>query len=161
MRLLALDQSSRITGYAVFIDNKLETYGKIDLKDDDIGIRLNSLRDQIALLIMNYGIDEVAFEDIYMDGQKINNVSTFKILAEVFGVCYELFTDLNISNTAVLAGTWKSTLGIKGKTRPEQKKAAQEWVKANYNVAPTQDEVDAICIGAHILKTKRKTFNWQ
>jgi len=68
MRLLALDQSSRITGYAVFIDDKLETYGKIDLKDDDIGIRLNSLRDQIALLIMNYGIDEVAFEDIYMDG---------------------------------------------------------------------------------------------
>lgn len=161
MRLLALDQSSRITGYAVFIDDKLETYGKIDLKDDDIGIRLNSLRDQIALLIMNYGIDEVAFEDIYMDGQKINNVSTFKILAEVFGVCYELFTDLNISNTAVLAGTWKSTLGIKGKTRPEQKKAAQEWVKANYNVAPTQDEVDAICIGAHILKAKQKTFNWQ
>lgn len=161
MRLLALDQSSRITGYAIFIDNELEAYGKIDLKDDDIGVRLNSLRDQIALLIMNYGIDEVAFEDIYMDGQKINNVSTFKILAEVFGVCYELFTDLDIPNTAVLAGTWKSTLGIKGKTRPEQKQQAQEWVKANYNITPSQDECDAICIGAHVLKTKNSKFNWQ
>lgn len=161
MRLLALDQSSRITGYAIFIDNELEAYGKIDLKDDDIGIRLNSLRDQIALLIMNYGIDEVAFEDIYMDGQKINNVSTFKILAEVFGVCYELFTDLDIPNTAVLAGTWKSTLGIKGKTRPEQKQQAQEWVKANYNIDVMQDIADAICIGAHVLKTKNSKFNWQ
>jgi hypothetical protein len=25
---------------------------------------------------------------------------------------------------AILAGTWKSTLGIKGKTRPEQKRNA-------------------------------------
>jgi len=32
---------------------------------------------------------------------------------------------MEIKNTAVLAGTWKSTLGIKGKTRPEQKRAAQ------------------------------------
>jgi len=54
-----------------------------------------------------------------MDGQRVNNVSTFKILAEVFGVIYELATELEIPNTPVLAGTWKSTLGIKGKTRPE------------------------------------------
>jgi len=40
MRLLALDQSSHISGYAVFIDGKLKTYGKIDLKDSDVGIRL-------------------------------------------------------------------------------------------------------------------------
>jgi len=32
MRLLALDQSSRVSGYAIFIDDKLETYGKIELK---------------------------------------------------------------------------------------------------------------------------------
>jgi Holliday junction resolvasome RuvABC endonuclease subunit len=88
-------------------------------------LRLNQLRDKIVELIMNFDIDEVAFEDIYMDGQRVNNVATFKVLAEVFGVCYELFTDMEIKNTAVLAGTWKSTLGIKGKTRPEQKRAAQ------------------------------------
>jgi len=54
-----------------------------------------------------------------MDGHKVDNVSTFKVLAEVFGVCDELFTEMEIKNTAVLAGTWKSTLGVKGKTRPE------------------------------------------
>jgi len=97
----------------------LEDFGKIDLDNPDVGIRLNQLRDQITKLILDFDIDEVAFEDIYMDGQKINNVSTFKVLAEVFGVCDELFTELKIKHTAVLAGTWKSTLGIKGKTRPE------------------------------------------
>ena len=40
MRLLSLDQSSKVTGYAVFIDGELKTYGKIDLKDSDVGIRL-------------------------------------------------------------------------------------------------------------------------
>ena len=54
---------------------------------------------------------------------------------------------------AVLAGTWKSTLGIKGKTRPEQKQNAQKWVIATYGVKPTQDECDAICIGAHKIRS--------
>ena len=160
MRLLALDQSSRITGWAFFKDGELQEYGKIDLTTDDIGLRLNQLRDRIVELIMNFDIDEVAFEDIYMDGQRVNNVATFKVLAEVFGVCYELFTDMEIKNTAVLAGTWKSTLGIKGKTRPEQKRAAQQWVTANYGVTPTQDECDAICIGAHILKQQNNSYDW-
>lgn len=160
MRLLALDQSSRVSGYAIFIDDKLETYGKIDLKQDDIGERLVSFKKQVSKLVADYDIDEVAFEDIYMDGQKINNIATFKVLAEVFGVCDELFTELEIKNTAVLAGTWKSTLGIKGKTRPEQKKNAQIYIKNKYNIDVIQDIVDAICIGEHIIQKNNSTFNW-
>lgn len=160
MRLLALDQSSRITGWAYFKDGELQEYGKIDLTTDDIGLRLNQLRDRIVELIMNFDIDEVAFEDIYMDGQRVNNVATFKVLAEVFGVCYELFTDMEIKNTAVLAGTWKSTLGIKGKTRPEQKRAAQVYVKNKYGIDVIQDIVDAICIGDHIIKQQNNSYDW-
>ena len=96
-----------------------------------------------------------------MDGQKVNNVSTFKILAEVFGVLYELCIGIELPVEAVLAGTWKSTLNIKGKTRPEQKRNAQQWVIQNYNVQPTQDECDAICIGAHIVKQTNSEFNWE
>jgi hypothetical protein len=46
------------------------------------------------------------------------------VLAEVFGIIYELATELNIPNRAVLAGTWKKHLGIKGRTRPEQNRNA-------------------------------------
>lgn len=159
MRLLALDQSSHISGYAVFIDGKLKTYGKIDLKDSDVGIRLTQLRKELIKLIMDNDIDYIAFEDIYMDGQKVNNVQTFKVLAEVFGVCYELFTELEIPCEAVLAGTWKSTLGIKGKTRPEQKKGAQEYVKNRFQVNVIQDVADALCIGAHIIRSN-DYYDW-
>ena len=162
MRILALDQASRISGWAIFEDDNLLEYGKIDLNNiADIGTRLHCLRDMIQEFIKEYNINKVILEDIYMDGQRVNNVQTFKILAEVFGVLYELCVELNIPVEAVLAGTWKSTLGIKGKTRPEQKRAAQAWVEREYAVKPTQDECDAICIGAHAIKQLNSEFNWE
>lgn len=162
MRILALDQASRISGWAIFEDDNLLEYGKIDLnKYDDIGDRLVNIRLEVRNLIEDEHIDKVYLEDIYMDGQRVNNVSTFKILAEVFGVLYEQCIELNIPVEAVLAGTWKSTLGIKGKTRPEQKRAAQAWVEREYAVKPTQDECDAICIGAHAIKQLNSEFNWE
>ena len=159
MRLLALDQASRITGWAIFEDNTLLQYGKFGLSQyDDIGDRLYHLRKDVKKLIEDEKIDTIALEDIYIDGQRVNNIQTFKILAEVFGVLFELCIELKKPVSAVLAGTWKSTLGIKGKTRPEQKHAAQIWVQNKFNIKPTQDEVDAICIGAHI--GRKSTNDW-
>ena len=159
MKILALDQASRISGWSIFEDNELISYGKIDLSNEpDIGEKLHKLRQSVKQMIQKEKIDKVILEDIYMDGQRVNNVQTFKVLAEVFGVLYELCIDMNIPVEAVLAGTWKSTLGIKGKTRPEQKRAAQAWVLENYGIKATQDEVDAICIGAHIIH--QNIHNW-
>ena len=159
MRILALDQSSRVSGWALFDGNELIEYGKFDLsKEPDVGERLHQARYIVQDIINKLNVDKVILEDIYMDGQRVNNVQTFKVLAEVFGVLYELCIDMNIPVEAVLAGTWKSTLGIKGKTRPEQKRAAQAWVLENYGIKATQDEVDAICIGAHIIH--QNIHNW-
>ena len=158
--LLALDQSSRTTGYAIFKDGKLYKYGHFTYEDSNFGLRLNKIRKKVLSLINEFDINEIAFEDIYMDGQKINNVQTFKALAEVFGVLYELFTDLQIPNTAILAGTWKSTLNIKGIKRTEQKQNAQKYVLNEYNIKATQDECDAICIGSHYIQTNKPAFDW-
>ena len=111
-------------------------------------------------LIDKFDIEEVVFEDIQLQNNVVNNVATFKALAEVFGVLHELFVDLKMPRTAVLSTVWKSSLGIKGKDRTAQKKAAQDWVVKTYNVKPTQDECDAICIGAHYTKNKVETFDW-
>ena len=153
MRILALDQASRVSGWAIFDGDTLEQYGKIDVsKYFELGERLHRIRQEIEHMIDDEHIDAVILEDIYMDGQRVNNVQTFKALAEVFGVLYELCVDMEKPVEAVLAGTWKSTLGIKGRTRPEQKRAAQQWVEKTYDVKPTQDECDAICIGAHYVR---------
>ena len=160
MRLLALDQSSRITGWAVFDEDQLIEFGKFTANHSDVGERLNYIRKQVINLIENYEIDEVVFEDIQLQSNVANNVQTFKALAEVFGVLYELFVDLKMPRTAVLSTVWKSTLNIKGKDRAAQKKAAQNWVETTYNLKPTQDECDAICIGAHYINKKDESFDW-
>lgn len=158
-RILALDQSSRISGFAVFDNDQLVDYGKINLSNiSDIGDRLIMIRRWVRDLIEKYEIDKVYFEDIQLQNNVANNVQTFKILAEVFGVIHELLEEMGVPYTTVLAGTWKSTLGIKGKNRQEQKKNAQLYVQNIYNLKATQDECDAICIGAHA--TKNIDFDW-
>jgi Holliday junction resolvasome RuvABC endonuclease subunit len=64
MRLLALDQASRTSGYAIFDDDKLINSGTFTLKSDDIGERLVDYRRHIEKLICDNDIEEVAFEDI-------------------------------------------------------------------------------------------------
>lgn len=149
-KLLALDQASVITGYAIFENDKLITYGKIKLEDEEIGPRLLTLRNEIKKLIDENNITTVAFEDIQMQASVGNNVKTFKVLANVYGVILELCEELQLKYKIVSSNTWKSTLKIKGKNRTEQKKNAQNYVQETYGVNCTQDEADAICIGSHM-----------
>lgn len=158
MKLLALDQASRTSGYAIFEDDKLIDFGTFTYDDTDIGVRLHKIRNKVDSLICDNNIDKVVFEDIQLQGNVANNVQTFKTLAEVFGIIYELVTALDIEHKAVLSSSWKSTLNIKGRTRPEQKKNAQLWVMNTYGVKPSQDASDAICIGAHALKHSGENF---
>ena len=150
-KLLALDQASVITGYAIFEEDRLVNYGKITLDDEEIGPRLVVLRNTIKDMINKNNITTVAFEDIQMQASVGNNVKTFKVLANVYGIILELCEELNIKYKIVSSNTWKSTLKIKGKNRTEQKKAAQNYVQERYNVKCTQDEADAICIGTHMI----------
>lgn len=162
MRLLALDQASRTTGYAVFEDDKLVKSGTFTLRSDDVGERLVDYRKHIEKLIIDNDIEEVAFEDIQMQGQ-VNNVQTFKVLAEIFGVTQEFLVENGHSYHIVSSNTWKSKLQIKGRTRVEQKRNAQIYVLENFDKKVSQDESDAICIGASIVLDNKKNkadFNW-
>ena len=154
-RLLALDQASKVTGWAIFEDGELKSYGKISLDDPNTDTRLVQLRQDIQTLVADYNIDEVIFEDIQQQNNVANNVQTFKVLAEVYGVVSELLQELQIPHSTVLAASWKSTLGIKGRTRVEQKKNAQLYVEQNYGIHVIQDIADAVCIGTHHIKKNK------
>ena len=58
-KVLALDQATRCSGYAIFENKKLIHYGKILTEDLDIGVRLNKIRNQVQLLIQQHEITEV------------------------------------------------------------------------------------------------------
>jgi Holliday junction resolvasome RuvABC endonuclease subunit len=95
-KILALDQASKTSGYAIFNDNELTAYGHFTFKDDDIGVRLYNIREKVKELINKYEVTEIVFEDIQLQNNVDNNVKTFKVLAEVFGIIYELATELKL-----------------------------------------------------------------
>ena len=159
MRILALDQSSRISGWAIFEDDELKASGTIVINPNyNLGERLHKIRTEVKDLIQSQNIEKVYLEDIYADGQHVNNISTFKTLAEVFGVLFELCVDLNIPVEAVLAVKWKSVVGIKGRTRSDQKKNAKTHVYDKFKIKATEDQSDAICIGEYA--SLQEAFNW-
>ena len=154
-RLLALDQASAVSGYAIFEDGKLIKYGAFSVDDEKITVRLVKIKKYVLDLITNFNITRVALEDIQLQ----KNVETFKALAQVLGVLTETFEELNIPYEIVYSSSWKSTLKIKGSKRVEQKRNAQKYVLDTYGVKATQDTCDAICIGTHILKPD-EGFDW-
>lgn len=155
--ILALDQASKTSGFSVFKDGKLHTYGKFTFEDADLGERLCKIKNKILELINEYDIDELIFEDIQLQNNVTQNVQTFKILAEVYGLIDQMASELKIPHRSYLASSWKSQLGIKGKDRAEQKRNAQKYVMSTYGVKCTQDEADAICIGD--CAVKRESLN--
>ena len=160
--LLALDQASHTSGFSVFKDGELVIASHFTFDDKDLGVRLEKIRNKIVELIKEYNITDVIFEDIQLQshGDKEVGIKTFKILAEVFGVVYELLTELKINFTTVPPIVWKSTIKIAGKGRAQEKKLAQQYVKNKYNIVCTEDEADAICIGTHYLKKQASEFDW-
>lgn len=158
-KILALDQSSKISGYSIFEGSKLMTYGKFTFDDDDLNVRLYKIRNKVETLVKENQIDELKIEDIQLQANVGNNVQTFKALAEVYGVIMELAEELNIPCTSVLASQWKSKFNIKGKARAEQKRAAQQYIETTFNIKATQDECDAICIG-YYFASQPKTISW-
>ena len=163
MTILALDQSSYTTGYSVFKDDKPVVISHFDCVGNDLGDRLEQLRNKIIELINQYQVDEVVFEDIQLqdvNGNKEVGIKTFKILAEVFGVVHELLTELNMKYTVVAPIVWKATFKIAGKGRAQEKKASQAYVLKTYGIKCTEDEADATCIGAHFIHKRNNECDW-
>ena len=161
-KLLALDQSSKVTGYTVLEDGKIIKVSHFECVGDDVGDRLSQFRKKIIHLIEEYNIDEIVFEDIQLqdvNGNKETGIKTFKVLAEVFGVVYELLSERKIKNTAVLPIKWKAHFKIAGKGRAQEKKMAQSYVMNNYNIACTEDEADSLCIALYHFENSN-VFDW-
>ena len=155
--ILALDQASRTSGFAIFQEDQLIASGTFTYDDDDFSLRLVKIRNKVTSLIEQYNINKILLEDIQLQGQT-NNVSTYRALAEVLGVLEELAREKNIPHVIVHSQSWKSTLGIKGRDRATQKRNAQAFVATTFNKKVSQDESDAICIGAHYIKDNKSAF---
>ena len=152
---LALDQSSRITGYAIFKDDILIKVGKFTIDDANFSTRLLKFKQKISKIIQEYNIDKVAFEEIQLQ----QNVDTFKKLAMVYGIMLYTVEEHQLPYEIISSNTWKSKCNIKKSTREPEKKQAQKFVQDRYGIKVTQDEADAVCLGLTACSYV-KDFDW-
>ena len=172
--LLALDQSTQTTGYALFENDKLIKSGCYNPSGDYLE-RIVRLREWVKGIIEEHieknNIIEIAIEDIQLQEFEPNSgkrvardfgVVTFKKLAYVQGALLSLFELMKINYQVIPSNTWKSYCKIAGRRRDEQKKNAQEFIQNTYAKKVTQDEADAICIGHCALQLNKAQagFDW-
>lgn len=155
-RTLALDQSSRITGWAVFDNKTLIAHGHFSIPaNKTISQRLNLFVDHLNDLKNKYNIQKIYYEGI----QYQNNAETYKKLAYIQAMI--IYTNNQIPLLELTPSHWRSIIkdkhGIKfGRNRSEQKQQALNFVKQFFNKNTTEDEADAICLGyAGILEDEK------
>lgn len=154
-KILALDQATKVSGYSVFNNKNLDTYGllKVNEKEKNPIERMKEMNDKIIALIDGVKPDYIVFENVQFQ----NNYGTFQQLSQLQGVIMAFLFCKNIGFTVIEPSAWKSFCGIKGRKRIEQKANTQKFVKEKYKLDVSEDEADAIGIGywaIHNLKTK-------
>ena len=162
MIILALDQSTRISGWSVFEDKELKDFGHWTETSDQIGKRILNISNHIKDLINRYDPDLVVFENIQLQNRSVG-VDTFQKLAWVQGAIISVLEEWDVEYKIIYASEWRKSCDfLKGndKHRNEQKKIAQQWVKDTYNLKCTQDEADAICIGVHATLQSEEVYDW-
>lgn len=155
-RVLAIDQATRVSGYAIFDNKKLVKYGTFTTKETEEIVRDFEVRMWLINIIQNWQPDYIGIEGIQfqtsVDGKSIPQmgVTTFESLARLQGIlmetCYELKVPFEICPT----NTWRHHCGVKGKYRPDKKKSMQMLAKQWYDVSLSTDEADAVGIGKYI-----------
>jgi Holliday junction resolvasome RuvABC endonuclease subunit len=143
-RVLAIDQATKISGYSIWDDKKLTTYGKLEVNPKiQIIERMKLMSEKIVDLIDKTMPDMLILEDV----QYQKNQKTFQELANLQGVIMAYLFKIDMPFQIVYPTTWKSFCSIKGKKREEQKENTKIFVKYRYKIDVSEDEADAVGIG--------------
>ena len=167
--VVGIDPATHLTGWSIIDitdDEEIKSYGefvaKAETQEQRIHIMGNSLTQLLNSLILEYGAEsiKVDIEDIQLQNstnghQKMaNGIPTFKLLAKLQGVLIDKCESLNVKWDTTPAPTWRSGLGIKGKTRDVQKKNAMILVENNFGIKVDDNISEAICIGINAARNK-------
>jgi len=147
--ILALDASTKRTGFAYFKDNEIQ-YGAISSSSTAPEKRISVMRDEILKIVKQENIDTIIMEEVRPDGM---NQHTGKLLTWLQGcIVVAVFEyNKNIKVDFIGASSWRSKLGLQGYRvlRQKQKELDIEFANTTYLLNLTSemdDEADAICV---------------
>lgn len=163
MFLLALDCSTKSTGWCIYDDKKLIKYGCITSSSTDKIKRIYKMIEGLREILSENKIDKIVLEEVRPDG---GNPQTYKALMYLQAAIAFFIHDeySNIEIEFIYPSSWRACCGIKngrGIKREELKKADIEFVKNKYNITVNDDIADAIGIGySQTFKKEDKGYAW-
>jgi Holliday junction resolvasome RuvABC endonuclease subunit len=143
-KILALDQSTRITGWSIITEKGIKSHGKLVVSDTNAPIqeRFEEMFNLISELIDKTKPAFVVFEGT----QYQNNAGAFGSLSKLQGLIMALLFLRNIGYFIVEPTCWKSYCHIEGRRREQQKSNTKKFVAEKYGLIVSEDEADAIGI---------------
>lgn len=151
MNIIALDMSTKSTGYAIYKHNKLVQYNYITATSNDLFNRIKVMLNAInKLLEQNPDLEYVIMQQVRQEG--FVNVKTYKALMYLQG-CVQMIIHQkfkHLQTDFLYPSSWRKVCKIKqgrGIQRKQQKQLDIQWVKQNFNIEVNDDIADAIGIG--------------
>lgn len=165
MKILSLDASTKSTGFAVFNEIKLETYGCLTASSTDLVKRISKIITELEQVLSQNTIDKIILEEVRPE-QGLQNLKTHKALmylqAAIVFLVHERFNTIEIEY--VYPNEWRKACGIKtgsGVRRETLKPKDIQFVKDNYNITVNDDIADAIGIGHAYVNKLDNEINWE
>ena len=153
MVVLALDQSTRASGWSVFENGSYVESGMIDMTKSklDTDIRSFEMAKAIWRIIKKYKPEHLVMEET----QQQSNVKTVIILARLQGMIVGYAEAHGVKVHILQPSKWRAALqyrqGSKVK-RTELKQQSLDYIKENLGLSLPEDEAEASCIGIAAYK---------
>lgn len=148
VKLLSLDSSTRVTGYAVFANGKLKKHGEITPTTKDNTERFNNMLHSIWQLLEKEKPQIVVIERMH----QIRNVDAFRKLCEIMGAVH-MWCVLNGCEYVPLSpAEWRKLAKDGDEKLPRKSEELKKWsierTKALFCFEPKSDnEADGVLIG--------------
>ncbi len=150
MRVLALDISTKSTGYAVFDEGELIQSGCITATSASVLERIEKITKELEEKVDIDSINKVIVEDP-LPAFCGHNTVVYKALTYAQGsIAIMLHRHNKLKMEFFTSSEWRAKCGIhtgKGIKRDALKQLDIDFVKENYNKIVNDDEADAIGIG--------------
>lgn len=162
-RILALDAATNVSGYSIYDNGILVSYGVFKTPQDlSTTGRIHEVKKWLQQMIDQHHPDVIGLENIQLQefSKGRFQVELYRALAQLQGVLLDVIFENCIDHDLVYSGVWRKYCGInEGTGRENKKKAAQDKVKTWYNIDCTQDEADAICIGKYFCSVFKSSHS--
>lgn len=157
MITLAIDASTKSSGWAIYEGTSLKAYGCITASSTDLFKRIHKMVDELDVIIAKYAVQKIILEEVRPDeiGSR-SNLATHKALMFLQGAIAMMVHDNypKVTIDYLYPSEWRKCCKIKtgrGVVRETVKQRDIRFVQETFGLTVNDDVADAIGLGYAFL----------